>query len=552
MAENEEILKLKKKLLRKYPTFGSTINTVEFKAVGQLSGISTACTDGNTIYFNKNFMRGLDEEQRLFILAHEVGHIALKHCERGKDKDPMVFNYAADAVLNQFLFRDGLKKVDGVIDIPEAINYSVDELYEKLLNEKQKQMQGGGQGQQNNQSKSQQIGQSQQDESGQNGKGQQNNNQLGNLQNEQESKQNQQDNTQNGQGSGQNEQNQQDNSQNEENSQQNQGNQQNNSNQQVGEQSSHSKGQGDSLSSKYGIDWSNTKDEQKVGHDDHAMWKDLQNEKEAEQKEKEKSKQAQNPQEQNGKGENKGGEFNDLDKDNIDEREVFKENEKEKVRRAEEIMSEVNSQRRGMEKISQLGGFDNVGEAKKSVVNWKKILRQELEKEDEAWGYKFSDRGNGYKARLQDVEYEEQPDTEIILDVSGSISQELLLNFLRQMKLLLKNSDIKVGTFSYDFNGWHEIKKTKDIDEFAKCMRLGGGTNFDAASRAFSKDPRVNKIVFTDGQDGGNAGIKEPRKDIIWITFDNPHFKPDYGRVLYVPPEAIMGNQKLLQDDRQR
>ena len=52
---NEKTLQnLKKTLLRKYPTFGSTINGIDFKSVGDESAISTACTNGKTIFFNEN------------------------------------------------------------------------------------------------------------------------------------------------------------------------------------------------------------------------------------------------------------------------------------------------------------------------------------------------------------------------------------------------------------------------------------------------------------------------------------------------------------------
>ncbi len=173
----------------------------------------------------------------------------------------------------------------------------------------------------------------------------------------------------------------------------------------------------------------------------------------------------------------------------------------------------------------------------KGVANWKRMLVRTLEIEDEAWGHKFSDRASGYAARIEDVEYDEKAETEIILDTSGSVSVDLLKNFLRQVKTVLKNSTIKVGTFSNDFHGFVEIKRESDIDNLR--IRVGGGTNFDAASRAFTKRKDVNKICFTDGQDGGDAAIQDKRSDIVWISFANPNFKPDNGKVLFVSKSQI-------------
>lgn len=73
---------------------------------------------------------------------------------------------------------------------------------------------------------------------------------------------------------------------------------------------------------------------------------------------------------------------------------------------------------------------------------------------------------------------------------------------------------------------------------------MGGGTDFDAASRAFSTKKDVNKICFTDGEDGGDACIKNKRKDIIWISFENKNFKPDNGKVIYVSPSEIEKDSK--------
>ncbi len=115
------------------------------------------------------------------------------------------------------------------------------------------------------------------------------------------------------------------------------------------------------------------------------------------------------------------------------------------------------------------------------------------------------------------------------------------------MKPLLKNAHVKVGTFADDVSEFIEIKDKEDIDKMK--IKVGGGTNFDAASKALSKRKDVNKIVFTDGVDGGTAGIKQKRKDIIWISFENRNFKPDFGKVLFVSPEQI--NDSMVQKPKE-
>lgn len=392
--EMENVLDLnsiKKKMLRKYPTFGSTINSLKYEVVGENHPVSTAATDGKTIFVNTNFMSNLPEQEQLFVFAHEVCHIALNHIFRSKDKEQEIWNIATDAVINQHLKNDGLPIVEGGIDIKDALLYDAEELYEKLL--------------ENKEHLTQQI-----------------------------------------------------------------------------------------------KDYLNQN-----GHDNHSMWEDAV-EKNAESGEK--------------------SEPQEIEK--ISEKTVFEQNQEEKLKRAEQIMSGINSQRCGSETGEKIC-LGDVGTGK-PVINWKRLLIKYLVTEDEAWGHKFSDKYNGYAARIEDIEYDESADTEIILDTSVSISEYLLKVFLRQVKIIFKNSSVKVGTFSNEFNGWTRIKKLSDIDNIPI---IRGGTNYNAASSAFSKSIDVNKICFTDGNEGKK--ITKKRNDIIWISFENRYFKPDYGKTIYVP-----------------
>lgn len=166
-----DIAALKRKMHFKYSFFGSVVASVGYK---ENKDIPTAGTDGETIYYNPEYLESLSIEDQVFVFAHEVCHIAFNHILRSEGKDPELWNIATDAVINQFLKRDGLKIVEGGVDIEEAINYDAEQLYEKLLQEKQqrKQQQQNGQGNGQHQQGNQQQNQ-QQSGSGQNGNSQQ-------------------------------------------------------------------------------------------------------------------------------------------------------------------------------------------------------------------------------------------------------------------------------------------------------------------------------------------------------------------------------------------
>ena len=129
-----DIKPLKNRLLVKYPAFASTIVNANYHE----ANIKTLSTDGKDIYYNPNFLNSLSFDEQLFSLAHEICHIRSNHIMRSKNKDFKLWNIATDAVINQLLIEDGLKIPPKGINIPEAINYSAEEYYEKLL-EKQAQ-----------------------------------------------------------------------------------------------------------------------------------------------------------------------------------------------------------------------------------------------------------------------------------------------------------------------------------------------------------------------------------------------------------------------------
>lgn len=153
-----DIDSIKRKLLVKYPTFGSVIANLEFQASKY---IATAGTDGKVLLYNPKFVSRLSDKEITFLFAHEVCHVAFKHIFRSEGKDSRIWNIATDSVINALLKQDGLPMIEGGVDIPEAVNHDAEEMYNKLLEENKKQQeQQSSQGSQEHQSS--QSGQEQQ------------------------------------------------------------------------------------------------------------------------------------------------------------------------------------------------------------------------------------------------------------------------------------------------------------------------------------------------------------------------------------------------------
>ena len=67
------IYDIKRKMLAKYPRFGSEIAVANIEFRDDLP-FHTAATDGKNIYVDPNYFESLSENDRLFTIAHEIIH----------------------------------------------------------------------------------------------------------------------------------------------------------------------------------------------------------------------------------------------------------------------------------------------------------------------------------------------------------------------------------------------------------------------------------------------------------------------------------------------
>ena len=180
----------------------------------------------------------------------------------------------------------------------------------------------------------------------------------------------------------------------------------------------------------------------------------------------------------------------------------------------------------------------DIGRAK-PLIDWRYVLREAI-KYDVDWSYKNAYIEDGViTANLEELP---TPETEIVLDTSGSINETLLKNFLRECKNILQHSRLKVGCFDTMFYGFTEIRTEEDIENMR--FQGGGGTNFNAAVNAFSR--RVeNKIIFTDGE----ARMPDTSIDAIWIVFGGKQIKPQGGKVINITDEQLEKIYSYQQDN---
>lgn len=107
----------------------------------------TAATNGIKLLINPVFFSKLTLPERVFLLAHETLHVAYLHTIRCEDRNPEIWNMAADYVINLELVERGFTFIGDLrsrgIDFPGGLldkqyaGMSTEEVYKKLLDDAQ-------------------------------------------------------------------------------------------------------------------------------------------------------------------------------------------------------------------------------------------------------------------------------------------------------------------------------------------------------------------------------------------------------------------------------
>ena len=96
----ERITQSRVRLLLSKPFFGTLATRLRIE---ETSSIPTAGTDGRRFMFNRDFVNSLTDGELDFLVGHEVLHCVYDHMVAREDRNPMVYNMAADFVINMEL-----------------------------------------------------------------------------------------------------------------------------------------------------------------------------------------------------------------------------------------------------------------------------------------------------------------------------------------------------------------------------------------------------------------------------------------------------------------
>jgi len=98
--------------------------------------LPTAAVDGRNLYYNTQFFNAMNNKEIEFVVAHEILHMVFDHLGRREDRNPMLYNIAADYKVNNLLVRDRIGTVPSIVDCFQDFQYEADtseEIYDKLF-----------------------------------------------------------------------------------------------------------------------------------------------------------------------------------------------------------------------------------------------------------------------------------------------------------------------------------------------------------------------------------------------------------------------------------
>jgi predicted metal-dependent peptidase len=125
----QKLTRARVQLLLGQPFFG----TLSLRLKLTPGTLPTMATDGTRIVYNPAFVDELKPGELEGTLAHEVLHCALAHqCRRGQ-RDPELWNEAADFAINPILSANGFTLPAGALLDPAFANLSAEEIYARLL-----------------------------------------------------------------------------------------------------------------------------------------------------------------------------------------------------------------------------------------------------------------------------------------------------------------------------------------------------------------------------------------------------------------------------------
>jgi len=126
-------------LLLRHPFFGNLATRLKIQNCDDWC--MTAATDGRNLYYNTQFFNAMTNKEIEFVIAHEILHCVFDHLTRREDRNPMLYNIAADYIVNNLLVRDRIGEKPKIVDCFQDFKYNdwtSEQVYDDLFEQAKK------------------------------------------------------------------------------------------------------------------------------------------------------------------------------------------------------------------------------------------------------------------------------------------------------------------------------------------------------------------------------------------------------------------------------
>jgi len=121
------------------------------------------------------------------------------------------------------------------------------------------------------------------------------------------------------------------------------------------------------------------------------------------------------------------------------------------------------------------------------------------------------------------------------IDVSGSISDDNINEFLSEIRFLMSSfgAEVEVAFFDTKITDTFKLDKLDDMKKITKASGRGGTSYIDLFEHA--KEEKVKEvIVFTDGY-GDQDSVELPAKGTrVWWVCNQPEMAFPFGKVFHI------------------
>jgi len=128
------IVQARVKMLFQHPFFGQLAIRLTLEQADDWC--PTAATDGRKFYYNSEFIATLDDDELVFLVGHELGHVMFEHFMRVEDRDKKIWNMAGDYVINHILKREKIGRVITAVKIlldDKYADWVTEDVYDNLI-----------------------------------------------------------------------------------------------------------------------------------------------------------------------------------------------------------------------------------------------------------------------------------------------------------------------------------------------------------------------------------------------------------------------------------